>query len=40
MTNAQGNPHDEIRNGSHPAQDFVIRALALIRHSSLELRHF
>src|SRR5438034_10812169 len=26
MTNAEGNPNDEIRNGSaRPAQDFVIR---------------
>jgi len=41
MTNAEGNPNDETRNGSaRLAQDFVIRASLLIRHSSFELRHF
>ncbi len=41
MTNAEGNPNDEIRNGAaRLAQDFVIRASSLIRHSSFELRHF
>ena len=40
MTNAEGNPNDEIRNGSPLlAQGFVIRASSLIRHSSFELRH-
>ena len=35
MTNAEGNPNDEIRNGSaRLAQDFVIRA------SSFGFRHF
>ncbi len=41
MTNAEGNPNAEIRNASpRLAQDFVIRASTLIRHSSFELRHF
>jgi hypothetical protein len=41
MTNAEGNPNDEIRNGSaRLAHDFVIRASSLIRRSSFELRHF
>jgi hypothetical protein len=41
MTNAEGNPNDEIRNGSaRLAQDSVIRASALIRRSSFEPRHF
>jgi hypothetical protein len=41
MTNAEGNPNDEIRNGSpRLAQGFVIRASSLICHSSFELRHF
>ena len=40
MTNAEGNPNDEIRNGSaRLAQGFVIRASSLVRHSSFELRH-
>ena len=40
MTNAEGNPNDEIRIGSAClAQGFVIRASSLIRHSSFELRH-
>jgi hypothetical protein len=40
MTNAEGNPNDEIRNRSvRLAQDFVIRASSLIRHSSFVLRH-
>ena len=40
MTNAEGNPNDEIRIGSPLlAQGFVIRASSLIRHSSFELRH-
>jgi hypothetical protein len=41
ITNAEGNPNNEIRNGSaRPAQDLVIRASSLIRHSSFEPRHF
>jgi hypothetical protein len=32
MTNAEGNPNDEIRNGSaRLAQDFVIRASSFLR---------
>jgi hypothetical protein len=41
MTNAEENPNDEIRNASaRLAQDFVIRASSLIRHSSFGFRHF
>jgi hypothetical protein len=41
MTNAEGNPNGEIRNGSaRLAQDVVIPASSLIRRSSFELRHF
>ena len=40
MTNAEGNPNDEIRNAAaRLPQGFVIRASSLIRHSSFELRH-
>jgi hypothetical protein len=40
MTNDEGNPNDEIRIGpACLAQDFVIRASSLIRHSSFELHH-
>src|SRR6476660_9506842 len=40
MTNVEGNPNDEIRNGSPLlAHGFVIRASSLIRHSSFVLRH-
>jgi hypothetical protein len=41
MTNDEGNPNDEIRNGpARLTQGFVIRASSLIRHLSFELRHF
>ena len=40
MTNAEGNPNDEIRNAAaRLPQGFVIRASSLIRHSSFVLRH-
>ena len=40
MTNDEGNPNDEIRNGSaRLLEGFAIRASSLIRHSSFKLRH-